>query len=387
MIDFPNTPSAEIFDNANASNVTKFLDNYIHIYGVPRSLRIDQARCLIANQVKIFCTENIINLIPAPAIDHRAKGLVERLISTIKQHLACIKEANNELISLDIKAAPKSILYQLRICKHKTTKISPFETQFGRQANTPLSNISTKPHSSVLSYEKIFKSLFRRRDSSPNELLPEDHGGNYRSDEEIERNLCTATKEALSREQLAGDSESRFLRLTKAHHPIPLKEHTVQLKIARKKHPNRRSKKNLDGLYEVLAPGSVVQKTDQFTPVIREPGKLEARVRNWDIAKCGNRDERKTKLTEYINRRGPRVHEKSTEAIILSHIKNPYKFRKAIARGDFANVIRQAVSHPTNQIQYCSRNARKDAKSATYSRTARGPFTNRDQFRPTNYRL
>ena len=43
---------AEIFDNANASNVIKFLNNYIHIHGVPRSLRIDQARCLIGNQVK-----------------------------------------------------------------------------------------------------------------------------------------------------------------------------------------------------------------------------------------------------------------------------------------------------------------------------------------------
>ena len=36
-------PSAEIFDKANASNVIKFLDNYIHIHGVPRLLRIDQA--------------------------------------------------------------------------------------------------------------------------------------------------------------------------------------------------------------------------------------------------------------------------------------------------------------------------------------------------------
>ena len=32
---FSNYPSAEIFDNANASNIIKFLDNYIHIHGVP----------------------------------------------------------------------------------------------------------------------------------------------------------------------------------------------------------------------------------------------------------------------------------------------------------------------------------------------------------------
>ena len=76
---FSNYPSAEIFENANASNVIKFLENFIHVHVVPRSLRIDQAPCLIGNQVKNFCTKNNINLIPAPANDHRAIGLVERL--------------------------------------------------------------------------------------------------------------------------------------------------------------------------------------------------------------------------------------------------------------------------------------------------------------------
>ena len=56
---FSKYPSAEVFDNANASNVRKFLDNYIHIHGVPRSLRIDQARCLMGNQVKNFVWKKI----------------------------------------------------------------------------------------------------------------------------------------------------------------------------------------------------------------------------------------------------------------------------------------------------------------------------------------
>ena len=103
--------------------------------------------------------------------------------------------------------------------------------------------------------------------------------------------MCKATKDAYSRERLAGDNESRFLRKKKAHRPIPLKEHTVQLNIARKKHPNIRSKKNLDGLYEVLAPGSVVRNNEQYTSGIREPGNLEATVRNSDIAIFGTRDE------------------------------------------------------------------------------------------------
>ena len=120
---FSNYPSAEIFDNANATNVIKFLDNYIHVHEIPCSLRIDRARCLTGNQVKKFCMKNNIILISAPENNLGAIGLVERLISTIKQRLACIKEANKELNSFNIKAALKSIIYQLRICIHKTTKL------------------------------------------------------------------------------------------------------------------------------------------------------------------------------------------------------------------------------------------------------------------------
>ena len=117
--------------------------------------------------------------------------------------------------------------------------------------------------------------------------------------------MCEATQETLSPERLANGDETRFLRSTEIHRALPIKKPTVLLNIACKKHPNKRSKRNLDGLYEVLAPGSVVQKADQYTSVIREPGKLEVTVRNSDIAKFGTRDERRTKLTEYINRRGP----------------------------------------------------------------------------------
>ena len=77
-----------------------------------------------------------------------------------------------------------------------------------------------------------------------------------------------------------------------------------------------------------MAPGSVFQKTDQYTSVIREPGKVEVTVRNSDIAKFSTSDERKTKLMEYVNRRGPRIHEKTTEAKIFSHIKESTRSQK-----------------------------------------------------------
>ena len=78
---------------------------------------------------------------------------------------------------------------------------------------------------------------------------PKSIGGNTRSDDEVERNMCLATRDASTRVQLATDNETRFLRNTKANKSISLKEHAVHINIARKKHSNRRSKRNLDGLY------------------------------------------------------------------------------------------------------------------------------------------
>ena len=139
---------------ANEPNVFKFLDDYIHIHDVPRKIRLDQARCLISNKVKTFCKQHNINILTAPANDHRAIGLVERLIQTIKRRLSCMK-LDNRNKSFTIKEAIKSIVYQLRICKQKTTNVTPFQAHFGRKPNTPQSNISTVPKSSNLSYENI----------------------------------------------------------------------------------------------------------------------------------------------------------------------------------------------------------------------------------------
>ena len=262
--------------------------------------------------------------------------------------MACIKEANKELNSFINKAALKSIIYQLRICKHKKTKLLPFESHFGRQANTPLSNISIN-HTSDLSFEKILNHYLDEETVTSNQLLPEEHWGNSRSDDEVEKNRCKAVRNASTRERLADDNESRFLSTKKAHRPIPLKEHEVQINIARKKHSHRRSKKNLDGLNEVLAPGSVVQKTDQYTSVIREPGKLEVTVRNSNIAKFGTRDERKTKLIDFVKRRGPRVHENTTEAKILSHIKESTRIQKGDRKMKHPNMRREAESLQIDQ--------------------------------------
>ena len=73
-------------------------------------------------------------------------------------------------------------------------------------------------------------------------------------------------------------------------------------------------------MYEVLAPGSVVQKVYQYTAVIQEPVKIDFTVRKRDISKFGIRDERKKRLRNYIKRRGPRSLDKTTKSKLTSHI-------------------------------------------------------------------
>ena len=103
---------------------------YIENHGIPRAIRLDQAKCLVANQVK-NCNKNDVEMIEAPVNNHRAIGLVESLIQTIRSRLACIKDEKSAKNAFHVKYALKIIIHQLRILKQKTTKISLFEAHFG----------------------------------------------------------------------------------------------------------------------------------------------------------------------------------------------------------------------------------------------------------------
>ena len=86
-----------------------FLQEYVLLHGIPRTIRLDQARCQTGQQVKTFCSQNKIQLIKIPIHDHRAIGLVERLIQTIKNRLARIKTAARN--QFNVKASINSIIH------------------------------------------------------------------------------------------------------------------------------------------------------------------------------------------------------------------------------------------------------------------------------------
>ena len=128
-------------------------------------------------------------------------------------------------------------------------------------------------------------------------------------------------REANEREQANTDGESRFIRLGYCW-PIQITERAVQLKLARKIHRKRRSKKNLEGLYEVLAPSSNILKVSPTTSTIKEPGKAIVTVRNSDITHFGTVQERQTLLKVYADRWGPMTCDNFVEEQIQNHIKH-----------------------------------------------------------------
>ena len=85
---------------------------YNESHGIPRSIRSDQTKRLSGHQVKTFCNNKTIEIIEAPVNDHRAIGFIERLIQTIMNRLACIKEEKSANNSLNKKHALKITIHQ-----------------------------------------------------------------------------------------------------------------------------------------------------------------------------------------------------------------------------------------------------------------------------------
>ena len=207
---FSKFPTAEVFDRASADNILKFLQKYVLLHGIPRSIRLDQARCQTGNQIKAFCSQKNIQLFEAPIHDHRAIGLVERLIQTIKNRLACIKTAAQKQFNL--KASINFLIYQLRICRQKTINISPFEAHFGKKAKTPLSNISTKPNPNNLTYKRILNKYLDLETVRWEELISEENWDvDARRDTELEYNRDKLSKDATRRKNADPEKESRLI--------------------------------------------------------------------------------------------------------------------------------------------------------------------------------
>ena len=193
---------------------------------------MDQARCFTGKKFETFCIENNITPIFAPANDHRAIGLVERLIQTIKRQLSCIKTQLNKKFNLEHSLY--AIIKRLRISKQKTIDITPFEAHFGRKRNTTISSITTKPNNKNLNYNKIIKHYLDEDTIPGRAYLTEEQWADTAicSDTEIEKAICAANARARKEEQKMKDGEQRLIKSEGVSRPIPCSERSIQVKLA-----------------------------------------------------------------------------------------------------------------------------------------------------------
>ena len=166
-------PHAETFTNCDTNTGIENLESYSKLHGIPRSIRCDQAQAFKAKEFDIFYKNKNINLILAPAGDHRGTGMVERLIQTIKRRLAVLDiEPNWSNTTLANRLT--NIIENIRLTPNTTTKISPFEAHFGRKPNTEISNITTKTSHKNLTYKNLTKYCLDRKLLKQNALTMEE---------------------------------------------------------------------------------------------------------------------------------------------------------------------------------------------------------------------
>ena len=149
-----------------------------------------------------------------------------------------------------------------------------------------MSNISTKPDSKSLTYEHILNKYLDLETVRWDELISEENwDAEARSDTELEHNWDKLSKDAARGRNADPEKESRMISHPEVGLPVPRTPASLAVKLAKKKPMTKRSKKSLDGLYEVLAPGSSVVKTDTFTSVIyiKNPEKetSQSAIQNW----------------------------------------------------------------------------------------------------------
>ena len=227
---FSKFPTLKLVTNENGPNIETFLKKCIAQHGVPRNIRLDRARCLKGNKVKLLFAKHNINLTYKPANDHRPIGLVECLIQTVKRRLGCFK-LDPKQQPFNIKNPLRNISFELRSCRKKYSKLSPFEAYYGRKPNTFLTNITTKCHKNNLSWSNTFKYLDDNI-IGDEELISEESW--YDADLDSEAEVQEAKRQKLEDAKSDNSEISRIFKLPSTNFQQPLTRHIPRLQLARR---------------------------------------------------------------------------------------------------------------------------------------------------------
>ena len=157
---FSKFQSAQITSSLSAKSIINFLSKYIALHGIPRTIRADQGSGFISKEVREFCHEHNMKVIFSPVGDHKATGLVERLIRTIKERLLVMAQ---ERPKPSLEPALLNIIKCLRTVTQQSLNCSLFEAHFGRSPNTIWHNLVKSPSSKNLDWNKTLLCIDKGR--------------------------------------------------------------------------------------------------------------------------------------------------------------------------------------------------------------------------------
>ena len=129
-------PAASFCLSRDGETAVKFLEQYIQLNGIPKTIRSYRATAFTGRLFRDFCKKHYIKLIYGTTYKHTPTGLVERGVRTLKENLLTNTKAGERFgkaldMSLDV----------MRKTPHTRLKKSAFELHYGRKPNTEISNL------------------------------------------------------------------------------------------------------------------------------------------------------------------------------------------------------------------------------------------------------
>ena len=129
-------PAASFCKHTDGETAVTFLEQYIQLNGIPKTIKTDKATAFTGRTFRNFCKKHYIKLIYGTPYIHTPTGLVERGVRTLKDNLLTNIKAGERFgkaldLSLDV----------MRKTPHTKLKKSAFELHYGRKPNTEISNL------------------------------------------------------------------------------------------------------------------------------------------------------------------------------------------------------------------------------------------------------
>ena len=100
-------PAASFCTSTDGETAVKFLEQYIQLNGIPKTIRSDRASAFTGRLFRDFCKKHYIKLIYGTPYIHTPTGLVERGVRTLKENLLTNLQAKDRFgkaldMSLDV---------------------------------------------------------------------------------------------------------------------------------------------------------------------------------------------------------------------------------------------------------------------------------------------